>query len=77
MKFDTEIQQRLKSYNRGYEGFKQSPQDWADMLEEDPYFADKFKRVFNNSGIIEADGFTPEFFEDMYVDMDIALPRYG
>ena len=76
MKFDTEIHRRLKADNRGYKGSKPSPQDWADMLEEDPNFSEDFKRVFNNSDIPEADYFTPEVLEDTYMDMKIALPRY-
>ena len=47
------------------------------MLEEYPDFYEKFKMVFNNADIPEADGFTPEVLEDKYVDMYIALPRYG
>ena len=55
MNFDTEILLRLKAENRGYKGSKPSPQDWAYMLEEDPYFYEEFKRVYNNSDIPEAD----------------------
>ena len=51
VKFDKEIYQRLKVDNRRYKGFKPRPQYWADILEEDPDFADDFKRVFNNSDI--------------------------
>ena len=59
MKFDTEIHQRLKAENRGYEGSKPSLQYWEDMLEEGPKFDKEFERVFNNADITEADGFTP------------------
>ena len=45
------------------------------MLEEDPEFTEEFKRVFNNTDILEADGFTPQLLEDTYVDMKIALLR--
>ena len=45
------------------------------MLEEDPEFAEEFKRVSNNTDILEAYGFTPQFLEDTYVDMKIALLR--
>ena len=40
--FDTEIHRRIKADNHGYEGSKPSPQDWADMLEEDPDFVEEF-----------------------------------
>ena len=42
VKFDTLIHQRLKADNRGYEGSKLSPQDWADVMEEDPDFSEEF-----------------------------------
>ena len=77
MNFDTQIHLRLKEGNRGYKGPKPSTQDLADILEEDPDFADDFKRVFNNTDIIEADDFTPEVLEDTYVDMEIVLPGDG
>ena len=75
MNFDAEIQRRLKSYNRVYEGSKPSPQDWADMLEEDTNFAEEFKRVFNNSDFPEADSFTSQVLEDTYEYMKVSLTR--
>ena len=77
MKFDTDIHQRLKANNCGYEGSKPITQDLAGMLEEYPNFAEDFKRVLNNADIPEADKFTPEVLEDTYVDMKIALSRDG
>ena len=47
------------------------------MLEENPYFTEEFKRVFNNSDIPEADDFTQEVLKDTYLDIEIALPIYG
>ena len=44
-------------------------------MEEYPDFSEEFKNVFNNTGIPEADYFTPEVLEDTYVDMEVALPR--
>ena len=55
VKFDTEIHRRLKSENYGHKRSKRSPQDWANMLEEDPKFDDELKRLFNNADIPEAD----------------------
>ena len=75
VKFDVEIHKRLRTKDRGYEGSKPSPQDWADLLEEDEDFAEEFKKSFNNMEIPEADEFTPEVLEDTYVNMEIALPR--
>ena len=53
--------------NCGYKGSKPSPQDWANMLEEYPKLAEEFKRIFNNAYITEADDFTPEVLEDIYM----------
>ena len=33
LKIDVEIHQKLKAYNREYEGYKKSPQYWADVFE--------------------------------------------
>ena len=33
--FDAEIHRCLKAEDRGYEGSKPNPQDWAEILEED------------------------------------------
>ena len=55
--FDKEIRQRLKVNNCGYKLSKTSRKYWADMLEEDPDFAEEFKMVFNNADIPEADFF--------------------
>ena len=77
VKFDTEIYLRIKADNRRYEVSKPSPQDWADMLEEDPDFSEEFQTVFNDADIPEEDNFTPEVLEDTYVDMEIEIPRDG
>ena len=75
VKFDVEIHCWLKSKARGYEGAKPKPEDWADLLEEDPAFAEEFNCCFNSLDIPEQDEYTPEVLEDTYVDMEIALPR--
>ena len=46
-------------------------------MEEYPDFSEEFKNVFNNTGIPEADYFTPEMPEEKYVDMEIALTGNG
>ena len=73
VKFDAEIHQRLKSYNLEYEGSKPIPKDCFYMLEEDPQFSERFKRVCNIADIPEADIFTPEVLEYTYVYMEIEL----
>ena len=36
IRYDSEIHRRLESEDRGYEGSKLDPQDWANFFEEDP-----------------------------------------
>ena len=55
VKFDADIHRRLKADDRGYEGSKPNPKDWADMMEEDPDFKEDFTRPFSNIDIPEAD----------------------
>ena len=77
VKFDAEIHRRLKADDRGYEGSKSNPQDWTDMMEEDPDFKEEFTRLFSNIDIPEADEFTPDVLEDTYLNIEVALPRDG
>ena len=53
----------------------QRPQDWENMLEEDPNFSEDFKRVFHNDDVLKANYFAPQLLEDTYVDIEKALPR--
>ena len=76
MKSKKEIYQRLKAETCGYKGCKPSSQDWADKLDEDPYFVEEFKSVFINADIPKAEYSTPEVLEDTYVYMEIASTRY-
>ena len=75
--YDEEIHRRLKADDRGFEGAKPDPKDWTDLMEEDPDFREEFDRVFNNVNIPEADSFTPEVFNDTYINMELTLPRDG
>ena len=77
VKYDVEIHRRLKADDRGYEGSKPNPKDWADMLEEDPDFAEEFNKLFSDPNIPEADEYTPEVLEDTYLNMEVALPKDG
>ena len=93
VKFDVEIHRRLKAEQRGYEGAKPDPEQWADLMEEDEDFAEEFNKLFNNANIPEADEdkryeftadsqfpdheFTPEALQDTYLNMEIALPKDG
>ena len=42
VKFNAELHRRLKCEDRGYEGAKPRPEDWTDLLEEDPDFKEEF-----------------------------------
>ena len=76
-KFDDEVHQRLKEEQRGYDGEKPNPQYWADLYESDPNFKDEFDRKFSDGTIPEDDDFIPHVLDDTYLNMELALPKYG
>jgi len=51
-------------------------QDWNDFpVEEDPDFIDEFQNVVSDPKIPEEDeSFSPDIFDDTYLNMEIALP---
>ena len=58
------------------EGDKPSPSDWAELMDHDEDFAEEFGKIINYEDIPEADAnFTPEVFDDTYLNMELALPR--
>ena len=77
VKFDVEIHRRLKADDRGYSGDKPKPEDWADLIEEDPEFVEEFAKVSNNKDIPESDDYIPEVLNDTYLNIEVALPRDG
>jgi hypothetical protein len=54
-------------------------QDWNGFpLEEDPNFIDEFQNVVSDPELPEEDEkFTPDVFDDTYLNMEIPLPRGG
>ena len=58
---------------------KVNPADWGmDDFKFDPEFQEEFERVVNDKELPEADAtFTPDVFDDTYVNMELALPRSG
>ena len=55
---------------------KPSPSDWSILMNHDDDFAEEFGKIINNEDIPEADAnFTPEVFDDTYLNMELALPR--
>jgi Reverse transcriptase (RNA-dependent DNA polymerase) len=55
------------------------PGDWQDYREQfDEEFQEEFENVINDKCIPEADDeFTPDSFNDTYLNMELALPRSG
>ena len=57
------------------EGGKMQPQDWSELLD-DLDFLDKFHNVVSDPEVPEADQqFTPDVFDDRYLNMELALPH--
>ena len=79
-KFDEAIRQRMKKCSeQGYTRDKPNPEHWADMLNNDDDFREKFECIFNNDEIPEADEveYTPDTLDDTYLKMEVSLPRDG
>jgi hypothetical protein len=77
--FDTEISRRFKEEEvLTYDGAKPNPEDWSEYLEHDPDFQEEFDSIVNDPSVPEADdGFTPDVFDDTYLNMELAIPRDG
>ena len=76
--FDTFIRDKLHdSAHFLVDGGKTHPTDWdLPPLEHDPDFHAEFYDVVSNDEVKEADDeFTPEVFDDTYVNMEVALPK--
>jgi hypothetical protein len=52
-------------------------QDWNDFpVEEDPELIEEFQRAVSHESIPAADDtFTPDIFNDTYLNMEVTLPR--
>ena len=71
-----ENKKRLNEQDLPLERDKPSPSDWAELMDHDEYFAEEFGKIINNKDILEADAtFTPEVFDDNYLNMELALLR--
>ena len=47
-----------------------NPEDWAELMEFDEDFQEEFNKIVSDNNIKEADAtFTPEVFDDMYMNM--------
>jgi hypothetical protein len=60
-----------------YDGAKPNPEeDCSEYLLYDPDFQEEFDNIVNDPGISEADkDFTPDVFDDTYLNMELAIPR--
>jgi Reverse transcriptase (RNA-dependent DNA polymerase) len=78
--FDRTIRERLKAVDyfiQDGDG-KITPGDWGDSKEFDPEFQEEFNSVVSDEILPEADAeFTPDIYDDTYVNMELALPRSG
>ena len=74
--FDEEVRQILGEEEPQKDiGDKPSPEDWAEFMEFDEDFQEEFSNIICNDDIKEADEeFTPEVFDDTYLNMELALP---
>ena len=76
--FDTAITDRLNDEAHSIiEGGKSQPYDWSDPpFDEDIGFVEEFHSVVSNSEIKEAnEEFTPDTYDDRYLNMELAIPR--
>jgi hypothetical protein len=86
-----ENKERITAYNKsiseglGQEDFfveddegKVTPGQWGDSLQYDPEFQDEFGNAVSDLMLPDADaGFTPDTFDDTYLNMELSLPRNG
>jgi hypothetical protein len=77
VEFDSEISRRFKEEeDLSYDGAKPNPADWSEYLQYHPDFQQEFNNIVNDPGILEADkDFTPDVFDDTYLNMELAIPR--
>jgi hypothetical protein len=77
IEFDSEISCRFKEEeDLTYDGAKPNPEDWLEHLQYDPDFQEEFDNIVIDLGIPEANkDFTPDVFDDTYLNMELAIPR--
>ena len=74
--FDEEIKRRIKGNDFPVDGDFPDPLKWAYMLEDDEDFREVFDRIYQDKDIPEADDvFTPEIMDNIYMNIEVALPR--
>ena len=58
------------------DGGKLNPEDWSE-LADDEEFREEFFKVYQDKELPEADDYSPEIEDDVYLHMELALPRDG
>jgi hypothetical protein len=78
--FDTAIMPRLGDpdfHPPGGDG-KICQMDWETDTGFDDEFHEEFEKVISDDSLLEANQtFTPDIFDDTYVNIELALPRVG
>ena len=77
--FDTQVAERLGDADHYLEGGgKATPRNWDTAHGFEPDFQEEFHKVIGDTDLPEADvGFTPDVFDDSYLNMELTLPRAG
>jgi hypothetical protein len=78
IEFDSEISHHFKEEeDLANDGAKTNPEDWSEYLQYSPDFQEEeFNNIVNDPGISKADkDFTPDVFNDTYLNMELAIPR--
>ena len=61
-----------------YDVAKPNPEDWLECLESNPDFQEESDHIVNSPKVPEADEeFTPDVFDNTYLNMQLAVPREG
>ena len=74
----SEILRSFKEDGFQVEGDNPNPEYWAEFMDFDEDFQEEFNKIVSDDKIKEADAtFTPEVFDDTYLNMELALSREG
>jgi hypothetical protein len=75
--FEKAIADRYKEGRLYSRGDKPDLEQWSELLETDPHFAEEFAQTFDNPDVNEADDeFDPDCY-DSYLNMELAIDRDG
>ena len=69
------IAEKLKVIGRNHVGNKPDPVDWSEYIDNDEDFKEEFLRIYNDKAIAKANNYSPDVFDNMCLNMEIALPQ--